>query len=255
MIQTDSTSILLADDSQNFLMYVGILTKRLGYKTYLAQDGMEAIKIAKEKKPSIIILDHLMPKIDGTSCLSIIRKDADLMDTPVIVLTSSQGESVKTAFEKLGCCGFLNKPVNIAEFYMAIQKCMPFSIKRRHMRAAINIKVLAECMKQSWEFHATNLSNEGVFLRTVKPFEVGTEMSLVFSIDDEDPVEVKGRVVSKNRLSVEMDAEPGMGIKFLEAPEDIKYRIYYFIMKQISKDLMSTGENTEKEDILDDSLI
>lgn len=254
-MQTNSTSILLADDSQTFLMYVGILTKRLGYKTYLARDGMEAIKLAKEKKPSIIILDNVMPKMDGPSCLSLIRKDTELMDTPVIALTSSGGESIKTAFQKLGCCSFLSKPVNIAEFYMAIQKCMPYRIKRRHMRAPISLKVSAEHKKKRWEFYASNLSNEGMFLRTVEPFEIGTEMVIVFNVDDEDPIEVKGKVVSKNRLSSEIDAEPGMGIMFLDVPEDTKYRIYYFIMKEISRDLMSISENANKEDILDNSMI
>jgi CheY-like chemotaxis protein len=47
-----SNSILLADDNQTFLMYIGILIRRLGYQIFLARDGLEALKIAKEKKPT-----------------------------------------------------------------------------------------------------------------------------------------------------------------------------------------------------------
>jgi CheY-like chemotaxis protein len=83
-LKKTNNSILLADDSKTFLMYVGLLVKRLGYHTYVAKDGVEAIKPAKEKKPSIIVLDYMMPRIDGSSCLSIIRKDEEIGNTPVI---------------------------------------------------------------------------------------------------------------------------------------------------------------------------
>lgn len=238
-------SILLADDSQTFLMYVGILVKRLGYQTYLAKDGVEAIKLAKEKKPSIIVLDCIMPRLDGASCLSIIRKDPDLMNTPVLVVTSYGDEKAKEEFSKLGACGFLKKPVNVSDFHNAIKHCMKEKNHRQNIRVSLIMRALVECQDEKRELYASNLSVDGIFLRTIAPFEAGTELDIVFSVDQEDPVELKGKVVYINKLSPEMETEPGMGIKFIEVPEDIKERINCFLMNNLLGDLTVEGGEIE----------
>lgn len=254
MESVKSNSILLADDSNTFLMYIGILVKRLGYKTYLARDGVEAIKLAKEKKPSLIVLDYMMPRIDGSSCLSIIRNDAELKHTPVIVLTSK--ESTRDEFERLGCCHFLNKPVNITEFYQALRSCIKDDEsvlnKRKNIRAPLRLRVTMECKNERHELFASAISVGGMFLRTEAPYEVGTEMSLAFCIDQEDPVEIQGKVIYKNLLTTEIEPEPGMGIVFTEIPEDVKYRISYFVMHQIASDLSLEGTHLNREVGFDD---
>lgn len=242
-------SILLADDSQTFLMYVGILVKRLGFKTYLAKDGVEAIKLAKEKNPSIIILDGIMPRMDGASCLSIIRKDSELMDTPVLVVTSYGNETAKEEFTRLGACGFLKKPLNITEFHNAIKHCMKGMNNRQNIRVSLTMRALVECLDEKRELFASNLSVDGIFLRTAAPFEAGTELDIVFSVDQEDPVELKGKVVYINKLSPEMEPEPGMGIKFVEVPEDIKQRIDCFLMNNLLGDLFVEGGEIEENQI------
>ncbi|MEW6108083.1 MAG: response regulator [Nitrospirota bacterium] len=253
-----ANSILLADDSHTFLMYVGILVKRLGYNIYLARDGVEAIKLAKEKKPSIIVLDYMMPKIDGSSCLSIIRSDPELRNTPVLILTSSGGESTRDEFERLGCCGFLNKPINISEFYRVINECLKHDNKgmnkRKNIRAPLSLRVFIEYRNETRELTASAMSVEGMYLRTVAPFEVGTELNVVFNIDYEDPVELRSKVIYNNRLSTEIEPEPGMGIKFLDIPEDVRYRLSYFIVNHITSDLTLEGQDIYKDIGIEDSL-
>jgi len=248
-LKKKNNSILLADDSKTFLMYVGLLIKRLGYHTYLAKDGVEAIKLAKEKKPSIIVLDYLMPRIDGSSCLSIIRNDAEIGNTPVIVLTSSGSESTREEFLRLGCCGFLKKPINITELHGAIRKCMKGNNSRLNIRASLLMKALIECEDEKRELFSSNLSADGMFLRTTAPFGVGKELDIVFNVDQEDPVELKGKVIYINELSHEIEPEPGMGIKFNEVPEDVKQRINYFLMKQLSGDLTEEGGDIEENQL------
>lgn len=254
MPKNKTNSILLADDSQTFLMYVGILVKRLGYQIYLAKDGVEAIKLAKEKKPSIIVLDYIMPRIDGSSCLSIIRKDNELMDTPVIILTSSDREAVSDECKKLGCCYFLRKPVNVTEFHSAIRKCLGSNNLRKNIRTSLNLRVSVTCGDEKRDLSALALSHEGMFLRTAAPFGVDTELNVIFSIDDEDPVDLKGKVIYTNKLSTELHTEPGMGIKFIDVPEDIKYRLYYYVMENISNDLSIEDKNFDREIKFDENL-
>lgn len=242
-------TILFADDNETFLMYVGLLAKRLGYQIYLARDGVEAIKVAKEKKPTVIFLDYHMPKIDGSSCLSIIRKDAELMNTPVIILTASERKEIDSEVEKLGCCRLLRKPVNIPEFHAAILQCLRSTgYKRRNLRAQLNLPVSVETGKMKRNLVATALSHEGMFLRTAAPLDVDTEMNLVFSIDAEDPLELRGKVIYQSKISSDIHAEPGMGIRFLEVPEDMKCRLYYVVLEELAGDLF-TEEGVIDKDI------
>jgi uncharacterized protein (TIGR02266 family) len=232
-------------------MYVGMLIKRLGYNIFLAQDADETIKLAREKDPSVIVLDHMLPKIGDSSCLNLLKKDSKLRDIPVIILSFEVNESSRKEILNSGSCYVLGKPVNISEFYTAIQGCLKQADKslnkRRNIRSPLSLRVSIECGNESQELFATNLSHEGMFLRTLSPFEVGTEMDVFFNIDDEDPVELKGQVVYIKRLSGEIDPEPGMGIKFLDVPEDVKYRVAFFVMGQIAHDLIAEGENINNE--------
>ncbi len=233
-------------------MYAGILIKRLGYSVYLAQDGMDVVTTAKEKLPAVIVLEQNMPKMNGMSCVRMIRNDVDMKDIPVLVFEPGLDSSTRTEFERLGVSRFLKIPLNIADFYLAVQNCFRHSVKRRNIRAPLNLKVLVECGEDRAELFASDLSSEGMYLRTLKPFQVGSSMSLAFSIDDEDPIELRGEVVSRQGLTAEFDREPGMGIRFLDIPEDSRYRLYYFLMKELTKDFQMDGQQLS---VFDETLL
>lgn len=244
MNQLDSNAILFANDNPSFLMYVGILVKRLGYKVYLALDGMEAVRVAKEKKPTIIVMDYTLPKIDGVSCLNLIRNDAYLRDIPVIMLGPEENSPLKPAVEKMDIQVYLKKPLNVTEFYLAIQKCLRHAVKRKHIRAPFSITVSMNCKGKQQELQASNLSVEGIFLKTANPYTVGTEMDIVLTVDDEDPIELHGMVVSAKKISADIEPESGMGIKFMDIPEDVRYRLHYVVMKELTRDI-SVGDTGE----------
>lgn len=244
MNQLDANAILFADDNPSLLMYVGILVKRLGYKVYLALDGLEAIRVAKERKPTIIVLDYALAGINGVACLAMIRNDAFLRDIPVLMLGSEDISLSKPEIDAMNIQGYLRKPLNVNDFYLAIQKCLHHSIKRRHIRAPFSINVSIRCKDQQKNLLASNLSVEGIFLKTAEPYPAGTEMDLVLTVDDDDPIEIKGMVVSAHRISADIQPEPGMGIKFLDIPEDDRYRLHYVVMKELTRDISvdETGE-------------
>ncbi|MBI5076032.1 MAG: response regulator [Nitrospirae bacterium] len=244
MKQPDSNAILFANDNPSFLMYVGILVKRLGYKVYLALDGMEAVRVAKERKPTIIVLDYTLPKIDGVSCLNLIRNDAYLRDIPIIMLSPEENSLSKPAIDRIDIQACLKKPLNVTDFYLAIQKCLRHSIKRRHIRAPLSITISMTCKGKQRDLQASNLSVEGIFLKTADPYPVGTEMDIVLSVDDEDPIELHCMVVSAKKISAEIQPESGMGIKFMDIPEDVRYRLHYVVIKELTRDI-SVGDTGE----------
>jgi uncharacterized protein (TIGR02266 family) len=232
-----SDSILFANDNPSFLMYVGILVKRLGYKVHLALDGMEAVKIAKDQLPTIIVLDYALPGIDGQSCLNLIRNDAFLRDIPVLMLCAAEDNLSGTDPGKMNVQGFLKKPLDVTDFYLAIQKCLRHSIMRRHIRAHLSMKVGMTCNGVTKELSASNLSVEGIFLRTIDPLPIGTEMVLTMKVADEEPIELKGTVVSSKRICAGARIESGMGIRFADMPEDLRYRLNYLVIKELTKDI------------------
>jgi DNA-binding response OmpR family regulator len=114
--------ILVVDDEKDL---VEVLTLRLegsGFKVIVAYDGGEALKKVKEENPDLIILDIVMPVMDGFEVLARLRRDAQTKDTPVIVLTC-KGES-KAIFkaQSLGATDYLIKPFEPSELLDAIKE-------------------------------------------------------------------------------------------------------------------------------------
>jgi len=100
----------VVDDSEVLRKIVSFNLVREGYSVDEARDGKEALEKLQQAKPDLIILDIMMPYVDGFEVLRRIRKDPNLADIPVIMLTAKGGEDdPKTALE-LGANGFLTKP-------------------------------------------------------------------------------------------------------------------------------------------------
>lgn len=82
--------ILVADDQPELRMVLAERLKRRGYDVEVAADGLEALEKAKEFKPDLVILDVMMPKMDGFKVLERFKKDEEMMDVPVIMLTGKK---------------------------------------------------------------------------------------------------------------------------------------------------------------------
>jgi Tfp pilus assembly protein PilZ len=121
---------------------------------------------------------------------------------------------------------------------------------RRNIRASLTIRALIEHKNEKRELFASNLSSDGMFLRTAAPFEIGAVVGLVFSVYNEDPVELKGKVAYTIKVSSEIEPEPGMGIIFIETPEDVRYRINYYINKQLAGDLTTEGNYIDESQFI-----
>jgi len=100
--------ILIEDDSFLVEMY-STKFELEGFEVISAEDGKKGLEMVKKEKPDIILLDILMPQMDGFAVLDALKKDKEMADTPVILLTNlGQKEDVKKGFEK-GAVGYLIK--------------------------------------------------------------------------------------------------------------------------------------------------
>lgn len=102
------TKILLVDDSKFLMLAMERALARAGYDVSTATDGEHALEVAREKKPDLILLDMLLPKMTGPDVLKALKKDPATAGIAVVVLT---GLSQKNAerLQQDGACAFLEK--------------------------------------------------------------------------------------------------------------------------------------------------
>ncbi len=103
--------ILLVDDEPDILEIVGYNLTAEGYQVHTAENGVEAVKIAKKKKPHLIILDVMMPEMDGIEACEQIRKLPDLQNTIITFLTARGEDYSQVAGFDAGADDYITKPI------------------------------------------------------------------------------------------------------------------------------------------------
>tara|TARA_R110000868_G_scaffold20478_4_gene86621 strand:+ start:3413 stop:4090 length:678 start_codon:yes stop_codon:yes gene_type:complete len=103
--------ILLVDDEPDILEIVGYNLSNEGYQVITATNGIEAVKKAKKELPQLIILDVMMPEMDGIEACNIIRKNPDLKDTLITFLTARGEDYSQLAGFDAGADDYITKPI------------------------------------------------------------------------------------------------------------------------------------------------
>ncbi len=109
VIQASQKNILLVEDEH---LLGNLLRQRLekeGFKVFLAKDGEEALKIVKENKPDLILLDIILPKISGFEFMKSINEDSSLKKMPVIIISNLGQETDLEKGQSLGAVGYFVK--------------------------------------------------------------------------------------------------------------------------------------------------
>lgn len=105
--------ILIVDDEPNIVMTLEYTFKKQDFEVYIARDGSEALQILENSVPDIVLLDIMMPNVDGYQTLSFIKKNNDLRNTKVVFLTAKNKASDIEKGLKLGADKYLTKPFSV----------------------------------------------------------------------------------------------------------------------------------------------
>ncbi len=116
--------ILVVEDNTVIMELIRFLLTTFGYESKEAKDGFEALKIAKENRFDLILLDIQLPGFDGLEVLKEIKKLPEVHKTPVIALTAHAMEGDEERFLKAGCSGYISKPIDIVRFKSMLDSCM-----------------------------------------------------------------------------------------------------------------------------------
>ena len=107
--------ILLIDDSNTILMMETMILRGGSYDLVSAKDGEEGVEKALAEHPDLILLDIVMPKMDGFEVCKRLRAEEATKATPIIMVTTrGEGENVEKGFE-VGCTDYVTKPINKVE--------------------------------------------------------------------------------------------------------------------------------------------
>ena len=126
----ESKKILVADDEQQLALAVKIRLQSKGYTVVTANDGQQALQLAAQEKPDLIILDVLMPVMDGYSCLRELNTKFGRGKIPVIVLTAR--DRMKDLFELEGIEDYVIKPFDHEDLLLRIERVF----KRRESKTS-----------------------------------------------------------------------------------------------------------------------
>lgn len=117
-IVKDAKTILIVDDEQPIVDILVYNLKKEGYNTIEASDGITAINVALEQKPDLILLDIMLPKLDG---LSVCKRIKNSLNVPILMLTAKDGEIDKILGLELGADDYITKPFKPSLLYA---KCL-----------------------------------------------------------------------------------------------------------------------------------
>jgi DNA-binding response OmpR family regulator len=102
--------VLIADDEPNIVVSLEFMMKRAGYEVVIARDGPEALAAIRRERPSLVLLDAMMPGMSGFEVCEAVRADAELRDTPILMLTAKGRETDVARGVGAGANAYVTKP-------------------------------------------------------------------------------------------------------------------------------------------------
>ncbi len=116
--------ILLVDDAETILMMERMILGKAGYELLTAKDGQEAVAKAVTERPDLILMDVVMPKMDGfEACRQLRGRDTTKAIPIIMVTTRGEATNVESAFQS-GCDDYITKPINGLEVLAKVKSAL-----------------------------------------------------------------------------------------------------------------------------------
>jgi len=119
-----SKILVIEDNEQNMYLVTFILEKH-GYQVVQARDGREGIELASQVQPVLILLDILLPIMDGYAVAEALRNILALVDVPIVAVTSYAMVGDRERILAAGCQGYIEKPINPDTFMDEVAQYLP----------------------------------------------------------------------------------------------------------------------------------
>lgn len=116
--------ILLVDDEPDIRLLVAARLNAMGYDAITAGDGQEGLNLARKESPDLVLLDLMLPKLDGYKVCRMLKFDKVYEHIPVVIFSSRGSEADKKLAAEVGADGYMTKPFEQSVFTSTIQKLL-----------------------------------------------------------------------------------------------------------------------------------
>jgi two-component system, OmpR family, alkaline phosphatase synthesis response regulator PhoP len=130
-------TILIVDDEQDLLDLIEYNLKQQGFEVLTADNGNRGIQIARDEKPNLVLLDVMMPQMDGIEVCDRMREDPDLKNIPIIFLTARSDEKTEIEGLNKGADDYITKPISTSKLISRIK-----AVLRRFDEKSEQVQVL-----------------------------------------------------------------------------------------------------------------
>ncbi|TAK07060.1 MAG: response regulator transcription factor [Candidatus Manganitrophaceae bacterium] len=120
-----SKRILIVDDNPDTIHILTAILNQGGYATFEARDGIEALQKIREEMPALILLDIMMPKLDGFGVMEAMRADPGMNQIPVLIISAKVDPTSKVRSIELGAKDYIVKPINPDEILLKVKEHLP----------------------------------------------------------------------------------------------------------------------------------
>ena len=235
-------TILIVDDEKMILNLLSCNLIKEGYNVIEATDGVQAISMAQEKKPDLILLDVMLPKIDG---LSVCKRVKNMMNVPILMVTARDEELDKILGLELGADDYITKPFSIRELLARVKA----NLRKADVMA--NIQLQPEVIENK-ENKENKEKNEKVIdeLPDFKRTHIIKVGAVTLDLDRFE-VMVNGRIVDLTLREFEvlkfLAAEPGQVITRETLLEKVWGYEYYGDIRTVDVTVRRIREKIEKD--------
>jgi CheY-like chemotaxis protein len=122
MVAGSKSTVLVVDDNADTRRVVRWGLERWGYHVLEAGDGRQALEVAVQNRPDVVLMDLAMPMVDGFDAIRSIRQHPDLCGLPVIAVTAYDRAISRDKAESAGCDYYLSKPIDFNRLEMLVAK-------------------------------------------------------------------------------------------------------------------------------------
>jgi two-component system, cell cycle response regulator DivK len=123
--QRVAKKVLIVEDNDLNMKLFNDLLEAHGYLTLQTKDGVEALRMARQHRPDLILMDIQLPEVSGLEVTKWLKEDADLRSIPVIAVTAFAMKGDEEKIRDGGCEAYIAKPISVASFMRTVERFLP----------------------------------------------------------------------------------------------------------------------------------
>jgi CheY-like chemotaxis protein len=237
-------TVLIVDDTELFIQLQITHLGRLRFNIHTAKNGEEGLKKARELKPDLILLDFLMPDMNGDVVCRILKGDPETSSIPIVILSSGAKDHSRSIIDSSRCDGLIYKPVR-KDLLLSVVENLLKTNQRMYDRLDIHIPCTVFFEGNTLDGSIHILGGNGAFVEVDQKLIRGDVIGISFKLPvTKDNIEVESAAVVWCG-TLNNDGPDGAGIKFMTMDPEAREQVGEFVQMHIGKDQVVLNEDIE----------